>query len=359
MVAALLGRPSTLVTRNEVSRADPHPFAVARTRHGTLGTCVTSLQDGLATMTGGMMRWLVTGGAGFIGTNLVAHLIDLGHEPVIIDDLSRGGSELNAHFLEETYRASINRVDVSDATGLSTFLAGERPFDAIAHLAGQVSFLASLENPRRDFEVNALGTLNVLEHVRLRSPGDRRHRHELEQGLRRPAQIRIVEDETRYVAPDYPDGFGEDLPLDFHGPYGCSKGVADQYLADYGRMFDLRTASLRQSSVYGPHQHPRSDQGWVAHLVGEALAGRTDPAQRGRQAGARPAARHRPRPPLRRARRSDRAGRGHQLNVGGGVDNSLSILELFAWLDHAHGPASRLRHRADAAQRPDGLRLKQ
>ncbi len=283
------------------------------------------------------MRWLITGGSGFIGTNLAGHLTDRGDDVVIVDDLSRGGSELNAAFLEREHGLAVERVDVSDTGALSTFLAGEAPFDAIAHLAGQVSFLASLADPRRDFEVNALGTLNVLEHVRVHSPetvvvgmssnkvyGDLSH-------------VRFVEEATRYVAPDYPGGFGEDLPLEFHGPYGCSKGTADQYLADYGRMFGLRTASLRQSSVYGPHQHPRSDQGWVAHLVGEALAGRQIALNGvGKQVRDLLHATDLARLFVALAE-SVEPGVGHQLNVGGGVGNDLSILELFTWLAERTG----------------------
>ena len=283
------------------------------------------------------MRWLITGGSGFIGTNLAGHLTDRGDEVVIVDDLSRGGSELNAAFLEREHGLSVNRVDVSDTTALTSFLAGQDSFDAIAHLAGQVSFLASLADPRRDFEVNALGTLNVLEHVRVHAPqtvvvgmssnkvyGDLSH-------------VAFVEEATRYVAPDYPNGFGEDLPLEFHGPYGCSKGAADQYLADYGRMFGLRTASLRQSSVYGPHQHPRSDQGWVAHLVGEAQAGRQIALNGvGKQVRDLLHATDLARLFVALAE-SVVPGVGHQLNVGGGPSNDLSILELFAWLSERTG----------------------
>jgi CDP-paratose 2-epimerase len=283
------------------------------------------------------MRWLITGGSGFIGTNLASHLVERGDEAVVLDDLSRGGSELNAAFLEREHGLTVNRVDVSDAAALGAFLRAQDEFDAIAHLAGQVSFLASLADPRRDFEVNALGTLNVLEHVREHSPqtvvvgmssnkvyGDLSH-------------VAFVEEATRYVAPDYPAGFGEDLPLEFHGPYGCSKGAADQYLADYGRMFGLRTASLRQSSVYGPHQHPRSDQGWVAHLVGEAQAGRQIALNGvGKQVRDLLHATDLARLFVVLAE-SVEPGVGYQLNVGGGLGNDLSILELFAWLAERTG----------------------
>jgi CDP-paratose 2-epimerase len=283
------------------------------------------------------MRWLVTGGSGFIGTNLVTHLHERGDDVVILDDLSRGGSEINAAFIDASFGLPINRIDVSDTSAFDAFMAEQRPFDAIAHLAGQVSFLASLENPRRDFEVNAVGTLNVLEHVRLHSPETAVMGMSSNKVYGDLHQVQIVEEATRYVAPDYARGFGEDLPLDFHGPYGCSKGVADQYLADYGRMFTLRTASLRQSSVYGPHQHPRSDQGWVAHLVGEAREGRTIHLNGvGKQVRDLLHATDLARLFVALAE-SVEPGAGHQINVGGGPDNSLSILELFAWLEERTG----------------------
>jgi CDP-paratose 2-epimerase len=283
------------------------------------------------------MRWLVTGGAGFIGTNLVEHLLGRGDSVVVVDDLSRGGSEQNARHLADRYGIEPHRVDISDAQALGALLDATPPIDAIAHLAGQVSFLASLADPRRDFEVNALGTLNLLEHVRQRSPQTVLIGMSSNKVYGDLDQIRIEERATRYVAPDYPDGFAEDLPLAFHGPYGCSKGAADQYLADYGRMFGLRTASLRQSSVYGPHQHPRSDQGWVAHLVQEARDGRVIRLNGvGKQVRDLLHATDLARLFVVLAERIE-PGAGHQLNVGGGVANSLSILELFAWLEERTG----------------------
>lgn len=283
------------------------------------------------------MRWIVTGGCGFIGTNLVTHLVERGDEVFILDDLSRGGSELNAAFLLEHYELGPIRADVADADGLNSALDSAGPVDAIAHLAGQVSFLASLDDPRRDFEVNAGGTLNVLEWVRTRSPqttvigmSSNKIYGDLE-------QLHYEETNTRYVAVDYPNGFDESLPLEFHGPYGCSKGAADQYLADYGRIFNLRTASLRQSSVYGPHQHPRSDQGWVAHLMEEAVAGRTIQLNGvGKQVRdllhATDLARLFPALAAVVA-----PGEPAVINVGGGPDKALSILEFFEWFTGATG----------------------
>lgn len=284
-----------------------------------------------------MKRWLVTGGAGFIGTNLVEHLLVRGDTVVVVDDLSRGGSEQNAAYLRARHGIEPHRTDISDAHELSALLSSMEHFDAIAHLAGQVSFLASIEDPRRDFEVNALGTLNLLEHVRQFSPETVLIGTSSNKVYGDLDQIRIEEHATRYVAPDFPQGFDEDLPLAFHGPYGCSKGAADQYLADYGRMFGLRTASLRQSSVYGPHQHPRSDQGWVAHLVQEAREGRVIRLNGiGKQVRDLLHATDLARLFVALADRVQR-GAGHQLNVGGGVTNSLSILELFSWLEERTG----------------------
>ena len=283
------------------------------------------------------MRWLVTGGAGFIGTNLVSHLIGSGHEAIILDDMSRAGVEANASFLHDKFGVDICRVDVADAAGVAEFFADNGPFDAVAHLAGQVSLMASIDDPVRDFEVNARGTLNILEMVRVRSPETCVIGMSSNKAYGDLHQVRIVEEPTRYVAPDWPRGFNESLPLDFHGPYGCSKGAADQYLADYSRTYGLRTASLRQSSVYGPHQHPRSDQGWVAHLVAEAVAGR-EIALNGIGKQVRD---------LLHAEDLARLfvaladvlqpGEPAQVNVGGGPDRSLSILELVQWLENELG----------------------
>jgi CDP-paratose 2-epimerase len=281
------------------------------------------------------MRWVVTGGCGFIGTNVVTHLLKRGDAVVIIDDLSRDGSELNAEFLRERFSLIPIEVDVADQASLHAALDAQESVDAIAHLAGQVSFLASLDDPRKDFEVNAGGTLNVLEWARLRSP------HTAVIGMSSNKiygdleTLHYEETATRFRAVDYPHGFDESLPLEFRGPYGCSKGAADQYLADYGRIFGLRTASLRQSSVYGPHQHPRSDQGWVAHLMQEAWAGEsiqlngigkqvrdllhaTDLAQL-----------------FPALETTLQPGEPAVINVGGGEANAMSILEFFTWFEKA------------------------
>ena len=283
------------------------------------------------------MSWVVTGGAGFIGTNLVKHLVETGHTPVILDDLSREGVDINAEFLYRNYGVKTQRVDVSDRESLWSALDAVGDVEHISHLAGQVSFLKSIDDPVRDFEVNALGTLNVLEYVRTRSPETTVVGMSSNKIYGDLGDVRIVETETRYVAPDFPRGFSESLQVDCHGPYGCSKGLADQYLADYARSYGLKTASFRQSSVYGPHQHPRSDQGWVAHLVSEAKVGRTVHLSGvGKQVRdllhASDLARLLTLMPDYLMTATHR-----QFNVGGGEQNALSLLEVFKWLEQSTG----------------------
>jgi len=278
------------------------------------------------------MKWLVTGGAGFIGTNLVDHLRTEGDEVVVIDDLSREGVVQNERFLADTWGQSVTVLDVVDFAALSNIFREHGPFDTVAHLAGQVSLMASIADPRRDFAVNAEGTLNVLEATRMHSPDSLVIGMSSNKVYGDLKSVEIVEEPLRYSAPDYPDGFDESLPLDFHGPYGCSKGTADQYLLDYHRIYGLRTVSLRQSSVFGRFQHPRSDQGWVGFLLDEAKRGRriqlhgvgkqvrdllhaSDLAALIRLMGTTP----------------DTVA-GKPFNVGGGPTRALSILELFDWL---------------------------
>lgn len=278
------------------------------------------------------MNWVVTGGAGFVGTNLVASLVEAGQEVLVIDDLSREGTEHNAAFLKERFDIEPAPIDVSDQNALNAFLDASGEIGAIAHLAGQVSLLESIRHPRRDFEINAIGTLNVLEWVRSRSIGTAVIGMSSNKVYGDLDGVKTEEQATRYVVPDWPNGFDESLPLEFHGPYGCSKGVADQYLGDYARTYGMKTASLRQSSVYGPHQHPRSDQGWVAHLVGEAVRGRQIQLNGiGKQVRDLLHARDLARLFVLLAEKIEPYG-VNQVNVGGGPENALSILELFEWL---------------------------
>jgi CDP-paratose 2-epimerase len=216
------------------------------------------------------VRVLVTGGCGFIGTNLGLALAARGDDVVALDDLSRRGSERNRETLASAERVTIVEGDVRNADVVAEAVAD---CDAVIHLAGQVAVTTSILEPRHDFEVNALGTINVLEACR--------------QSNRRPTvlfastnkvyggmeEVGIVEKEDRYDYAALPHGVPESFPLDFHSPYGCSKGAADQYVRDYSRIYGLPAAVFRMSCIYGPHQSGNEDQGWVAHFAISALRG--------------------------------------------------------------------------------------
>lgn len=299
------------------------------------------------------MKWVVTGGCGFIGTNLVTHLIERSDSVVLIDNLSRKGSEINAQHLTEAFGVKPIPVDISNAADLEAALDSVGNVDAVAHLAGQVSFLASLEDPRRDFEINALGTLNLLEWVRRYSPEAALIGMSSNKVYGDLDTLEYEETESRYVLADFPSGLDESLPLDFRGPYGCSKGAADQYLVDYGRMYGLRTVSLRQSSVYGPHQHPRSDQGWVAHLLTEAKHGHVIQLNGvGKQV--RDLLHASDLANLIRTLGETLATGGMAVNVGGGTGNDMSILELFDWIENYTGTVVRYN---TGASRPSDQRV--
>jgi len=201
---------------------------------------------------------IVTGGAGFIGSNVAAEFLRDGHDVTVFDSLTRPGVERNLEWLESrapTAKLRFVHGDVRDAD-LVRSVVGARGVDLVFHFAAQTAVTTSLVAPRDDLEVNLLGTHNVLEAV---------------------AHRQATEGPTRYRFAD-PDveshGIDEREPLDFHSPYGCSKGAADQYVHDYARIYGLRTVVFRMSCIYGPRQFGTEDQGWVAHFMLTAAAGR-------------------------------------------------------------------------------------
>lgn len=218
------------------------------------------------------MRILVTGGIGFIGTNLADRLLSDGHELVLFDNVSRAGVEENLNWLQRQYRERIQFVkgDVRDYGAVEKAMVGS---DIVFHLAAQVAVTTSVTNPREDFSVNALGTLNVLESARRQRPMPvllYTSTNKVYGGLE---HLSIVERSTRYEFQNLPYGVSESCPLDFHSPYGCSKGAADQYVRDYHRIYGLPTIVFRMSCIYGPHQRGTEDQGWVAHFALTCLRG--------------------------------------------------------------------------------------
>ena len=220
-----------------------------------------------------MTRVLITGGAGFIGSNLTHRLLSEGHEVTIYDNLARQGTEKNVAWLRENHGDNLVLVqgDVRDYPALVQ--AVER-CEVIYHLAAQVAVTWSVADPREDFEVNALGTLNVLEAARkCRQPPIVlfTSTNKVYGGME---EAEIVEEEKRYAYAALPQGVSEAQPLDFHSPYGCSKGAADQYVRDYARIYGLKTVVMRMSCIYGPRQFGIEDQGWVAHFLIASILGR-------------------------------------------------------------------------------------
>ncbi len=275
---------------------------------------------------------LITGGCGFIGSNLADALAARGTPVVALDSLARDGSRENAQWLKSRHGnlIEIRSGDIRDPEMVESCVAST---NAVLHLAGQVAVTTSLSNPIDDFETNAGGTLNVLEAVRRRNPQapvlfastNKVYGQVLDNEQVRRAAERYVPIDSRYIC-----GIGENAALDFHSPYGCSKGAADQYVCDYARVFGLRTAVIRMSCIYGPRQFGTEDQGWIAHFFIQALRGQPitiygDGYQ------------------VRDALHVDDAVaawlavldgidivKGQAFNLGGGAINSISLRELLA-----------------------------
>jgi len=219
------------------------------------------------------MKIFITGGAGFIGSNSAHHFAAQGHHITIYDNLSRIGGQANLDWLRQNHapRLTFVRGDVRDYDHLAQAIAGA---DVVLHLASQVAVTTSVQNPREDFEINALGTFNVLEAVRHHAPEAAVLYASTNKVYGGMEDVGVVLQGDRYAYASHPYGIGEDYPLDFHSPYGCSKGAGDQYTIDYARIYGLRTLVFRQSCIYGPRQFGVEDQGWVAHFVIAAQMGR-------------------------------------------------------------------------------------
>jgi CDP-paratose 2-epimerase len=239
----------------------------AQAANGANGTNGTNGADGAPV--------LVTGGAGFVGANLAHRLLGEGRRVRVFDNLSRPGVERNLAWLRETHgeRLEVCVADVRDPAALARAMPG---VGAVFHFAAQVAVTTSLDDPREDFSVNALGTLNVLEAARAQPAPPSvlmTSTNKVYGGLE---DIGLRLDARRYGPVDphiARHGVAESRPLDFHSPYGCSKGAADQYVRDYARSFGLKTVVFRMSCIYGQRQFGTEDQGWVAHFLLRALQG--------------------------------------------------------------------------------------
>ena len=289
------------------------------------------------------MSWLITGGCGFVGSNLADELLARGEQVVVVDSLRRIGSADNLMWLRARHGAGwrFEQFDVRDSDRVTRLVAELCP-GVIAHLAGQVAMTTSVEDPRLDFEINAGGTINVLEAVRLRSPESIVLFSSTNKVYGPLETLMYHETPTRYVVPTHPDGFDESLALEGSTPYGCSKLAAEQYTRDYFRMFGMRTVVFRHSSIYGEHQFPTFDQGWVGWFCTKAFELKHDEIESFTISGTGKQVRdvlHTE--DLVRAYfvAAERIGdtAGEIFNLGGGMANSLSLLELFARLESLVG----------------------
>jgi len=284
------------------------------------------------------MKLLITGGCGFLGSNLAFDAIQRGDEVVIFDSLYRGGSRENLAWLQSHGKFTFEHGDIRNQNDVNRVIQLFKP-DVIFHLAGQVAMTTSISNPRMDFEVNVLGTHNLLEAARLHVPdativysSTNKVYGDLEQFIYR-------ETSTRYECTEKMRGFDETTQLDFHSPYGCSKGAADQYMLDYARIFGLKTVVFRHSSMYGGRQFATYDQGWVGWFCQKALEARNGIiadsftiSGSGKQVRDVLHADDMKRLYLAAVNNIDSA-KGQAFNVGGGMENSFSLLELFSYLE--------------------------
>lgn len=219
-------------------------------------------------------QYFVTGGAGFIGSNYVHRLLERGEKVIVYDNLSRAGAPRNLKWLQETFGRDAFELVSGDIRDASLLTASARTADIIVHLAGQVAVTTSVVHPREDFEINALGTFNVLEAARLNGRNPIVLYSSTNKVYGGMEDVTVVDRGSRWEYENLPFGCPEDQPLDFHSPYGCSKGAGDQYVRDYHRIYGLPTVVLRQSCIYGPRQFGIEDQGWVAWFVIAAVTGR-------------------------------------------------------------------------------------
>jgi CDP-paratose 2-epimerase len=282
---------------------------------------------------------MITGGAGFIGANTARRLMGAGHQVTVLDNLSRKGCQANLDWLRGEGDFAFVQADIRDSRVVEEAISRGEPFDAIIHLAGQVAVTSSVIDPREDFEINALGTLNILEAARLCPEPPIilfSSTNKVYGGLE---DVEVAEGEQHYRFVGLPFGVGESRCLDFHSPYGCSKGAADQYVRDYSRIYGLRTVVLRQSCIYGYRQFGVEDQGWVAwFLIASALGKPITVYGDGKQVRDILFVEDLVDAYEQSIAAIDRT-QGCVYNIGGGPDNQMSLLELLAHIETLSGRA--------------------
>lgn len=298
------------------------------------------------------MKFLITGGCGFLGSNLASEVLKRGHQLLVFDNLSRTGSERNLEWLRTLGgQFTFIQASTADARATRDAFAGFKP-EAVFHLAGQVAMTTSIDNPRLDFETNALGGFNVLEAIRHECPRAAVIFSSTNKVYGDFGQLTFEEKPTRYACAEAPAGFDEHLPLNFQSPYGCSKGAADQYMLDYHRIYGLKTAVFRHSSIFGGRQFSTFDQGWVGWFTLKALEAKSNAAcepftiaGNGKQVRDVLFADDLINCYFQALDKID-AIKGEAFNIGGGMSNSFSLLELFAFLENELGVKLKYRETA-------------
>ena len=296
-----------------------------------------------------MMNALITGGAGFVGSNLAAYLIKRGERVTVFDSLARHGAAENLAWLRSLGPVHFVHGDVRNAFDVEQTVKQAMP-DVIFHLAGQVAMTTSMESPRRDFEINVLGSINVLEAVRQYTPETAVIYASSNKVYGNLEHLDLVEAATRWQPRTNAKGVDEQTAIEFHTPYGCSKGAADQYMLDYARGFGLNTVVFRHSTIYGGRQFATYDQGWVGWFCRQAVETKQDPSRApftvsgdGKQVR-----------DLLHVSDAGRAyimayeeiaqARGQAFNIGGGMQNSMSLLELLQLLEQRLGVTLNYTH---------------
>jgi len=284
------------------------------------------------------MKYLITGGCGFLGSNIASELLKLGHELVVFDSLYRFGSYQNLEWLKKQGEFEFIHGDIRNTNDVERTIKLHQP-DVIYHLAGQVAMTTSISDPRMDFEVNVGGSFNLLNAIRLYSPESTIIYSSTNKVYGDLEQFSYEETETRYQCIDKPNGFDEAVNLDFHSPYGTSKGSADQYMLDFARIYGLKTVVFRHSSMFGGRQFATIDQGWLGWFTQKAVEIKNNTLKEpftisgnGKQVRDLLYASDCVALYLRAAEKIQDI-KGQAFNIGGSIQNSSSLLELFQFLE--------------------------
>lgn len=288
------------------------------------------------------MKLLINGGCGFLGSNLASYAIKNDYDITVLDNLSRFGSSKNLEWLRSLGNVKFIHGDTRVKNDVETVIK-DGQYDAVFHLAGQVAMTTSIENPYKDFETNAMGTLNVLDSIRKYSPQTAMFFSSTNKVYGDFEDYKYEETDTRFKCVDFPNGFDESIPLDFRSPYGCSKGAADQYMLDYARIFGIKTVVFRHSAMYGGRQFATYDQGWVGWFVSKALEKYQNPncepftiSGNGKQVRDILHAKDMINLYFTALENVDKVC-GEAYNIGGTMAQSMSLLELFAMLEEILG----------------------